>query len=326
LNKKKALDSTMNNQQPYSSSKKSKGEDESLSPERVKWVFNPNMHLSADADSAEDLLESKELYLFALNNIQDGVSILDTDLSVRYVNTSMKHWYSGSGDLLGKKCYQVYHYREEPCDNCPTLKTIEEKVPYIGIVKYATGDEVKGWQQLYSIPIFDPNNNLIGILEYVRDITFQNNLEIELNRIMAEYQNLEIRNEAITQLLAQRKIERELLEETIIQNVEKFIRPSLHSLKSKTNKEDLSLIESLIEEIVYPITRKRSSVLDKLTSREMHIARLIRDGKTSSEIAKELCISKKTVDFHRANIRSKVGLSPENDEYISLRRYLEDNL
>jgi DNA-binding NarL/FixJ family response regulator len=292
----------------------------------IKWVFNPNMQLSGDIESGEDLLDSKELYLFALNSIQDGVSILDPELRVRYVNTSMKHWYSGSGDLINRKCHHVFHNRDEPCDNCPILKTIAEKVPYIGIVKYSSGGNDKGWQQLFSIPIFDSKQNLIGIFEYIRDITLQNKLEIDLNRIMEDYQNLEKRNEAITQLLAQRKKEREQLEDTIIQNVEKFIRPSLHTLKNKTNHEDLSLIENLIEEIVYPITRKRSSILDKLTSREMHIAKQIKEGKTSSEIAQELCVSKKTVDFHRANIRSKVGINGDHEEPISLRRYLEANL
>jgi DNA-binding CsgD family transcriptional regulator len=292
----------------------------------IHWVFNPNTRLSGDIESGEDLLDSKELYQFALNSIQDGVSILDPELHVRYVNTSMKHWYSGSGDLINQKCHQVFHNRNEPCENCPILKTITEKMPYIGIVKYSSGGDDKGWQQLFSIPIFDSKNNLIGIFEYIRDITLQNNLEIDLNRIMEDYQNLEKRNEAITQLLAQRKKEREQLEETIIQNVEKFIRPSLHILKNKTNHEDLSLIESLIEEIVYPITRKRSSVLDKLTSREMHIAKRIKEGKTSSEIAQELCISKKTVDFHRANIRSKVIINEDHESPVSLRRFLEANL
>jgi DNA-binding NarL/FixJ family response regulator len=299
-----------------------KGQEDPMSG--INWVFNPNMQLSGDFESGEDPLESKELLLFALNNIQDGVSILDPELRVRYVNTSMKHWYSGSGDLLNKKCYLVFHNRSEPCDNCPILKTIAERAPYIGIVKYYSDGSDKGWQQLFSIPIFDSKNNLIGVLEYIRDITLQNKLEFDLNRIMEEFQSLEKRNDAISQLLAQRKREREQLEETIIQNVEKFIRPSLHSLKTKTNNDDLSLIESLIEEIVYPITKKRSSVLDTLTSREMNIARSIKEGKTSSEIAQELCISKKTVDFHRANIRRKIGLNMEKT--VSLRRFLEMHL
>jgi DNA-binding NarL/FixJ family response regulator len=315
----------MDNQNAMHSSARTQSNEEDA-PGGIQWVFNPSIQLSGESDSGEDLLESKELLLFALNNIQDGVSILDPELHVRYVNTSMKHWYSGSGDLLSQKCHRVFHDRDEPCDNCPTLKTIAEKIPYMGIVKhYSEGRDI-GWQQLFSVPIFDARNKLVGVLEYVRDITLQNRLEIDLNRIMEEFQSLEKRNEAISQLLAQRKREREQLEETIMQNVEKFIRPSLHILKNKSNKEELGLIESLIEEIVYPITKKRSSVLENLTSRELHIAKAIKDGKTSSEIAQELCISKKTVDFHRANIRVKLGLNEEGEKRTSLRGFLETHL
>jgi DNA-binding NarL/FixJ family response regulator len=315
----------MRNQNAEEPSLISPGKDKEFSQNGIKWVFQPSIQLSDHADSG-NLLESKELLLFALNNIQDGVSILDTELHIRYVNTSMQHWYSGSGNLVKEKCYRVFHNRHEPCDNCPILKTIADKAPYVGIVKYSAGGSDMGWQQLFSIPIFDSKNNLIGVLEYIRDITLQSRLEIDLNLIMEENQNLEKRNEAISQLLAQRKKEREQLEETITQNVEKFIRPSLHILKNKTNKEDLSLIENLIEEIVYPITKKRSSVLENLTSRELYVAKAIKEGKTSSEIALELCVSKKTVDFHRANIRKKLGLNGEGETRTSLRGFLESHI
>ena len=295
-------------------------------PRGIKWVFSPEVQLSCNLENGEEILESKELLLFALNSIQDGVSILDTELRVRFVNTSMKYWYSSSGDLLNEKCYRVFHGRNIPCDNCPILKTIAEKAPYIGIVKYSPGGDDKGWQQLFSIPVFNSERNVVGVLEYIRDITLQSQLEIDLNRIMEEFHGLEKRNEAISFILAQRKMEREQMEETIIQNVEKFIRPSLHNLKNFTNTNELNLIESLIEEIVYPITRKRPSILEKLSSREIQISRLIQEGKTSVEIAQELCISKKTVDFHRSNIRKKLGLDQGEGDKASLRGFLKAHL
>jgi hypothetical protein len=221
------------------------------------------------------------------------VSILDTDLNVRYVNTSMKYWYSTTGDFIGKKCYLVYHNRAQPCENCPILNTISDKAPHIGIVKYIQSGRDKGWQELFAIPILDVNDDLVGVLEYVRDISYQYKLEHDLNRIMEQYQSLEKRSTAISQLLTQRKLEREQLEETITQNFEKFIKPSLNYLKTRSDVNEVNLVETLIEEIVYPITKKRSSILDKLTTREMQIALLIKEGKSSGEIAKTLVVSKK---------------------------------
>ena len=295
-------------------------------PASIKWVFNPIIRLDPGTESDGDLLQSKNLLLSTLNCIQDGVSILDTDLNVRYVNASMKCWYSTTGDFIGEKCYLVYHNRTEPCENCPILDTISKKAPHIGIVKYSQAGRDKGWQELFAIPIMDVNDDLVGVLEYVRDISYQYKLEHDLNRIMEQYQSLEKRNAAISQLLAQRKIEREQLEETIAQNFEKFIKPSLDYLKTRSDINEVNLVQTLIEEIVYPITKKRTSFLYKLTVREMQIASLIKEGRSSEEIAKTLVVSKKTVDFHRANIRKKLGLHTETGERTNLMSYLMSHL
>jgi DNA-binding NarL/FixJ family response regulator len=292
----------------------------------IRWVSDPIIRLEPGAESVGEILQSKDLLLATLNCIQDGVSILDTDLNVRYVNTSMKYWYSNTEDFTGKKCYLIYHNRVQPCENCPILKTISNKAPHIGIVKFSQAGRDKGWQELFAIPILDGNNDLVGILEYVRDISYQYKLEHDLNRIMEQYQSLEKRIAAISQLLAQRKLEREQLEETIAQNFEKFIKPSLNYLKTRSDVNEVNLVESLIEEIVYPITRKRISILDKLTVREMQIASLIKEGRSSEEIAKTLVVSKKTIDFHRANIRKKLGLQTETGQRINLMMYLVSHL
>ena len=288
----------------------------------IEWVFDPIIRVDGNFDPEGNLMQSHSLLLATLDCIQDGVSILDTDLNLRYVNTSIKYWYSISGNCVGQKCHQVYHNQQEPCDNCPILNTLKDKAPHIGIVKYSSAGVDKGWQQLFSIPILDMDSNLVGILEYVRDISYQYQLELDLNQIMEQYQSLEKRNLAISQLLTERKQEREQLEETISHNIEKFVKPSLNYLKTKSGAADVNLVEKLIEEIVYPITKKRFSILDKLTAKELQVTSLIKEGKTTTEIAQVLVVSPKTIDFHRANIRKKLGLNSESGEYISLSTFL----
>ena len=50
-------------------------------------------------------------------------------------------------------------------------------------------------------------------------------------------------------------------------------------------------------------------VLARLTDREREILKHIFDGKCSSEVAKILCVSKRTVDFHLARAYVKLGVS-----------------
>ena len=56
---------------------------------------------------------------------------------------------------------------------------------------------------------------------------------------------------------------------------------------------------------------------DILSPRELHVLKLIAEAHTSKEIAKELFISIKTVERHRANILDKLGMT----DRVELTRY-----
>lgn len=49
-------------------------------------------------------------------------------------------------------------------------------------------------------------------------------------------------------------------------------------------------------------------LLDQLSARELEVLRRLLDGRTSKEIAKQLAISPKTVDVHRANVMRKMSV------------------
>lgn len=51
--------------------------------------------------------------------------------------------------------------------------------------------------------------------------------------------------------------------------------------------------------------------LDRLTPRHLEILRLIGDGKSTGEIAEELRLSPRTVEFHRSSIRKALGITTE---------------
>ncbi len=54
---------------------------------------------------------------------------------------------------------------------------------------------------------------------------------------------------------------------------------------------------------------RNAEKLALLTERQRDVLRLLIDGKQNSEIADALCISIKTVEFHRAHIRKKLGVA-----------------
>jgi DNA-binding CsgD family transcriptional regulator len=81
----------------------------------------------------------------------------------------------------------------------------------------------------------------------------------------------------------------------------------------------LSIIESNLNEIATPFTRKMSLKYSNLTPKEIGIANLIRHGNSTRKIAKLMNISPRTVDTHRKNIRKKIGIDKKK---TNLRSHL----
>jgi DNA-binding CsgD family transcriptional regulator len=80
------------------------------------------------------------------------------------------------------------------------------------------------------------------------------------------------------------------------------------------------MIKSHLEEITSPFTRNISSEYMAFSPGEIQVASLIRDGKSSKEIASLLNISLNTVHTYRYNIRRKAGVI---NNKVNLRSYLK---
>lgn len=105
--------------------------------------------------------------------IRDGLCILDNDLTILQVNPALEKWYGHAQPLVGKKCYQAFRGRSEPCDHCSCRRTLETGEPAAEIVpKIGPKGGTVGWLDLYTFPLLDPDTGKIkGVIEYLRDIT-----------------------------------------------------------------------------------------------------------------------------------------------------------
>jgi len=136
--------------------------------------------------------ESKELLDAVFMSIQDGISVLDSDLSIKYVNPVMERWYASNLPIIGKKCFSAYHNRTTPCAPCPSLRCLKTGKTEMNVLEVETElDSPVQWLELFSYPLFDSNTGkATGVVEFVRDISERKKAEEEIQRQLAEKETL----------------------------------------------------------------------------------------------------------------------------------------
>jgi DNA-binding CsgD family transcriptional regulator len=151
-----------------------------------------------------------------------------------------------------------------------------------------------------------------------------NELHSRENEQMAKSQR-EGLNAALRALLRIREEDREELRANVMSNVKEAVLPFLERLRNCRLDDDqkrlIDILESNLRDVVSPFIRELSSRFLNLTPAEIQVATLVREGKTTKEIAELLHLSENTILSHRYQIRGKLGL---NNKRVNLRTYLRN--
>jgi len=199
-------------------------------------------------------------------------------------------------------------------------RDITDKVSALVALKKAHGQlETRVMERTAELE--NANRNLLS--QFNKRKVVEKSLLDKTQELEAQSASLAEVNAALRVLLKQRDNDRRELEENLLVNINDLVRPHLAKLMVKNlgqkEKGLLRVIESNLEDIVSPLTRKLTVELARLSPAETQVANLIRQGKTTKEIAELMGLATSTIDFHRHNIRSKLGLKHKG---INLATYL----
>jgi PAS domain S-box-containing protein len=136
-----------------------------------------------------EISDQKELLEATFSSIQDGLSILNTDRTIRYANAVMEGWHADKLPLAGKKCHEVYFDRPTKCDicsgdTCSGDSCVATGSPERRVIEmpYASGPGLR-FIELSSYPIKRAKTgDITGSVEFIRDITEQKQLEAQLRQ------------------------------------------------------------------------------------------------------------------------------------------------
>ncbi len=141
--------------------------------------------------------------------------------------------------------------------------------------------------------------------------------------LIEQKQSLEENNIAMKVLLKQREQDRLDLEKKVLNNVKDLVLPYVEKLKNaRLRAKDRTLVEIVdrhLQDIISPMLQHFANASLILTPQEMQVAALVKDGRTSQEIADILNVAETTINFHRKNLRIKFGL---RNKRTNLRSYL----
>ena len=131
----------------------------------------------------EALIKSEKLYRTLVENIDMGITLIDTDHSIVMTNTCHEKMFNKhANEFVGKKCFQEFEKRDEVCPHCPGVIAMNTGQAAEVETADVRDDGSKFDVRICAFPIFGTNNTVTGFIEIVEDITVKKKLMAQLQK------------------------------------------------------------------------------------------------------------------------------------------------
>ncbi len=269
---------------------------------------------------ARDFLEN------IFQTTDDGLFVTSYDGYIIRANRAFVESLGYEEEELHGRHYSVLYAQKLVQD---MLKTQESLQHYV--TKYSRKDGSIIDVEINLSLLKDAAGSTTGSVVAVRDITLRRQMEEELRFAHGELEkkvaertaSLEEVNTALRVLLKRREEDKASLEDKVLMNINRLINPCLQKLKNagldQRQQSYLDILDANFQDIVSPFLQALTLKHLQLTPMEIEVANHIKHGKSSKQIAAILDVNRKTVEFHRDNIRRKADIK---NKKINLRTYI----
>ncbi len=289
-----------------------------------------------DSTCDGQLLFSNELLQTIFNSLSAHIAVLDENGNILDTNAAWKQFSLANGLPEGFDFRRMNYLNV--CETA-TGEDLEDARAIARGIRAVMNGEINEF--LHDYPCHSPDgprwfymrvvlmhkNGPKRVIVSHEDITRLKLTQEELTRhqqhLNDKNQSLEEANVALKVLLRQREQDRADMEKKFLVNVKTLIMPYIDKLKQERLSEKQSTLVNIVgdhlNDIISPMVQNFSNAGVMLTPQEMQVASLVKDGKTTAEIADILFVAEATVSFHRKNLRSKLGI---RNRQTNLRSFL----
>jgi len=279
-----------------------------------------------------ELAQSENQFQSLVETLNEGFGIVDAEGRLTYVNGKVLEMLGYARDEVeGKKIDGFMDGRSRRLHKkqvAMRLRGIE--TPYE--IQFVTRDGRSIATIVSPRVTFDGNGRFQGSFAVITDISTMKTAEKALRRreqqLREKTRRLQEMNTALEVLLRKREQDKTIIQKRILINLRRLVAPYLDALGDTRLSERqgflVDILKSNLGEVMSPFSERLSSDPIDLTKTELEIANLVRQGKSTMQIATTLNISYKTAETHRWRIRKKLGLTHKKANLMSYLSRLQD--
>jgi PAS domain S-box-containing protein len=267
----------------------------------------------------QSLDKSERRYKRLLETMNEGFCQVDEHLDVVYTNSRLCEMLGYEPEeLIGQSVMRLFNDK-----NARILREQFRKRKKGEGASYQITAKKRNGEDLHVLvsptPRFDEKRIFRGSHQVITDITRLKRAEQALRHretvLNMKTAELAEANAALRVLIKTRDETLQEMKQEIVSTLKRMEKPYLNELRGMLGTKGrywIMKIESSLDGMLSPQATNLASKYMDLTPTELQVATLVRDGNSSKEIAGLLNVSQRTVEFHRLNIRKKLGLQKIN--------------
>src|SRR6056297_195213 len=158
----------------------------------IKYLEGIVEDITEQKEAENKLKKSEQQKSLILQSMSEKLLYIDTDLRVQWTNkAALEIIEKTEKDIRNLYCYEIWHNKNNPCENCPALKVLKTQKTESAVISLK--DRVFN---IHAYPVIE-NEQIVGILEVGEDITEQKKAEDELKKSEKKFRMFFNENNAV---------------------------------------------------------------------------------------------------------------------------------